>query len=114
MDYFEWIHGYSTRFGLHYIDRQKLNRILKLSAKWYKDFLTSGFNNGEAETLNLGIDPVQKMMDTGTHGTPLRFEKRKFGETKESIILGSKELGLQVFEPVLHVLLLNVDELEPA
>ncbi|XP_071730153.1 beta-glucosidase 18-like isoform X2 [Rutidosis leptorrhynchoides] len=39
MDDFEWIIGYNVRFGLYYIDRQTLDRIPKLSAKWYQDFL---------------------------------------------------------------------------
>ncbi|CAK9179500.1 unnamed protein product [Ilex paraguariensis] len=47
MDNFEWIRGYSTRFGLHYIDCQTLNRIPKLSAKWYKRFLTKSSPNNE-------------------------------------------------------------------
>lgn len=41
MDNFEWVQGYGTIFGLYYIDRPTLNRIPKLSAKWYKDFLTN-------------------------------------------------------------------------
>lgn len=39
MDDFEWIIGYRTRFGLYYIDRETLDRVPKLSAKWYQDFL---------------------------------------------------------------------------
>ncbi|KAF5814884.1 putative beta-glucosidase [Helianthus annuus] len=39
MDDFEWVHGYLPTFGLHYVDRETLNRIPKLSAKWYQDFL---------------------------------------------------------------------------
>ncbi|CAI9263619.1 unnamed protein product [Lactuca saligna] len=39
MDDFEWRLGYTPRFGLYYIDHQTLNRIPKLSAKWYQDFL---------------------------------------------------------------------------
>ncbi|KAF2285994.1 hypothetical protein GH714_009557 [Hevea brasiliensis] len=40
IDNFEWIDGYSVRYGLYYVDRQTLKRMPKLSAKWYKNFLT--------------------------------------------------------------------------
>ncbi|XP_042502101.1 beta-glucosidase 18-like [Macadamia integrifolia] len=38
LDSFEWINGYTLRFGLHYVDNT-LERIPKLSAMWYKQFL---------------------------------------------------------------------------
>lgn len=38
-DNFEWSEGYEPRFGLIYIDYQTLNRYLKNSAYWFKDFL---------------------------------------------------------------------------
>ncbi|CAI9784138.1 unnamed protein product [Fraxinus pennsylvanica] len=41
MDDFEWINGYSLRYGLYRIDPRTLNRIPKLSANWYRDFLNS-------------------------------------------------------------------------
>lgn len=41
MDSFEWMQGYSLRFGLYYVDRQTLTRIPKLSTRWYKNFLTN-------------------------------------------------------------------------
>ncbi|XP_022753969.1 beta-glucosidase 18-like [Durio zibethinus] len=55
MDNFEWTGGYSTTFGLYYIDRQTLKRTPKLSAKWYEDFIANrskgsnreGFKNGK-------------------------------------------------------------------
>ncbi|XP_010245330.1 PREDICTED: beta-glucosidase 18-like [Nelumbo nucifera] len=40
MDNFEWTRGFSMRFGLYYVDYQTLERTPKLSAKWYRDFLT--------------------------------------------------------------------------
>ncbi|GAB2229938.1 hypothetical protein Droror1_Dr00014194 [Drosera rotundifolia] len=39
MDGFDWIHAYSVRFGLYYINRRTLERIPKLSARRYGDFL---------------------------------------------------------------------------
>ncbi|MFS7921338.1 putative beta-glucosidase [Helianthus anomalus] len=41
MDSYEWLEGYNVRFGLYYVDRQTLTRIPKLSARWYKNFLTN-------------------------------------------------------------------------
>ncbi|CAA7041605.1 unnamed protein product [Microthlaspi erraticum] len=43
LDNFEWQDGYKTRFGLYYIDfKNNLTRHEKLSAKYYKDFLSKG------------------------------------------------------------------------
>ncbi|KAL0769977.1 hypothetical protein Bca101_035127 [Brassica carinata] len=40
LDNFEWEHGYSTRFGLYYIDRENdLKRYPKDSVHWFKQFL---------------------------------------------------------------------------
>ncbi|GFZ11304.1 beta-glucosidase 47 [Actinidia rufa] len=47
MDDFEWIHGYDATFGLYCVDPQTLKRIPKLSAKWYRNFLTNSSNNKE-------------------------------------------------------------------
>ncbi len=38
-DNFEWDKGYRTRFGLVYIDFQTLNRYIKDSGLWFKEFL---------------------------------------------------------------------------
>jgi len=35
MDNFEWAHGYSKRFGLHWVDFATGERLPKKSAKWY-------------------------------------------------------------------------------
>lgn len=39
MDNFEWAHGYSKRFGIIYVDFETQQRILKDSAKWYRDLI---------------------------------------------------------------------------
>lgn len=42
MDNFEWSHGYTKRFGIVYTDfKNKLNRIPKDSAGYYKKFITA-------------------------------------------------------------------------
>ena len=40
-DNFEWAEGYRPRFGLIYVDYEKLSRYPKNSAFWYRDFLTT-------------------------------------------------------------------------
>ena len=39
-DNFEWAEGYRPRFGLIYVDYEKLTRVPKNSAFWYRDFLS--------------------------------------------------------------------------
>lgn len=41
MDNFEWFSGYETKYGIYHIDPTTLNRVPKLSAHWYRDFLTN-------------------------------------------------------------------------
>ena len=39
IDNFEWLYGYTMRFGLHHVDYNTQKRTPKLSARWYKQFL---------------------------------------------------------------------------
>ncbi len=39
LDNFEWSQGYSERFGIVYVDYQTQKRIIKDSAKWYRDWI---------------------------------------------------------------------------
>ena len=39
LDNFEWSHGYSQRFGIVWVDYKTQKRILKDSAKWYKNVI---------------------------------------------------------------------------
>lgn len=55
LDNFEWIYGYSSMFGLYYVDfiNGSLTRYPKLSACWYRNFLHNG--NGK----EFGVQSVQ-------------------------------------------------------
>ena len=39
LDNFEWAEGYSKRFGLYYVDYESQERVPKLSALFYKEFI---------------------------------------------------------------------------
>jgi beta-glucosidase len=39
LDNFEWLYGYTLRFGLYHVDFTTQVRTPKLSAMWYKEFL---------------------------------------------------------------------------
>ena len=42
LDNWEWAAGYTSRFGLFYVDyRDKLKRYPKNSVQWFKNFLNS-------------------------------------------------------------------------
>ncbi|KAJ9562954.1 hypothetical protein OSB04_008114 [Centaurea solstitialis] len=41
LDNFEWLSGYTIRFGLYYVDFATLSRTPKSSAKWYKQFISN-------------------------------------------------------------------------
>ena len=43
LDNWEWAAGYSSRFGLYFVDyNDHLKRYAKNSAIWFKNFLTTG------------------------------------------------------------------------
>jgi beta-glucosidase len=46
LDNFEWAQGYSSRFGLVYVDLDTQVRIPKLSAQWYQQVARSGEPGG--------------------------------------------------------------------
>ncbi|CAH8388479.1 unnamed protein product [Eruca vesicaria subsp. sativa] len=39
LDNFEWIYGYTIRFGMYHVDFHTLERTPRLSASWYKNFI---------------------------------------------------------------------------
>uniref|UniRef100_A0ACD5XC65 Uncharacterized protein n=1 Tax=Avena sativa TaxID=4498 RepID=A0ACD5XC65_AVESA len=46
VDNFEWLYGYTLRFGLYHVNFKTQERTPKLSAQWYKEFLQ---NRDEAQ-----------------------------------------------------------------
>jgi len=57
MDNFEWGHGYTKRFGLHWVDYGTQERIPKDSALWYRDVVTSGVVEEPVSDPDLGRIP---------------------------------------------------------
>lgn len=41
LDNFEWIYGYTVRYGFHHVDYATLKRTPRLSASWYKQFIAN-------------------------------------------------------------------------
>jgi beta-glucosidase len=42
MDNLEWVHGFSQRFGLVWVDRETLDRTPKRSFEWYRSLVSTG------------------------------------------------------------------------
>ena len=41
LDNFEWAYGFTVKFGLYHVDFATLKRTPKLSATWYKQFIST-------------------------------------------------------------------------
>lgn len=48
LDNYEWAEGYSKRFGIVYVDYASQRRVLKDSALWFADFLSTHAINKES------------------------------------------------------------------
>ncbi|XP_052201373.1 beta-glucosidase 46 [Diospyros lotus] len=57
LDNFEWICGYTIRFGLHHVDYATLKRSPRLSATWYKHFISSHKAKTYLSAQNLSKKP---------------------------------------------------------
>ena len=52
LDNFEWTFGYSMRYGLYHVDFDTQERTPRMSARWYRGFLTGDTTSlvtGEAQ-----------------------------------------------------------------
>uniref|UniRef100_A0A0D9VXY3 beta-glucosidase n=1 Tax=Leersia perrieri TaxID=77586 RepID=A0A0D9VXY3_9ORYZ len=67
LDNFEWLSGYTSKFGIVYVDFTTLKRYPKDSANWFKDMLQasgpgpksgSGISNGQVGSASSGSHPV--------------------------------------------------------
>ncbi|KAK4487535.1 hypothetical protein RD792_005817 [Penstemon davidsonii] len=71
-DNFEWAEGYTSRFGIFYIDFKDLRytRVPKTSAKWWKNFFTKKSIKGslkrEATEIGHGCDLEKKLIGYGS------------------------------------------------
>ncbi|GAB4833789.1 Beta-glucosidase 44 [Ancistrocladus abbreviatus] len=45
LDNFEWLSGYTSRFGIVYVDYKTLRRYPKMSAYWFKQLLDRGYKH---------------------------------------------------------------------
>jgi beta-glucosidase len=51
MDNFEWVFGFTVRFGMYHVDFATQERTPKMSAKWYRNFLTGSGPVDEVQYL---------------------------------------------------------------
>uniref|UniRef100_A0A0D9ZN44 Pectinesterase n=1 Tax=Oryza glumipatula TaxID=40148 RepID=A0A0D9ZN44_9ORYZ len=75
IDNFEWVFGYTIKFGLYHVDFDTQERIPKMSAKWYRDFLTGSNVTDDTQ--------VRRMANITMYGDC----------SKKSIITGSKNIA---------------------
>ncbi|XP_044474047.1 beta-glucosidase 18-like isoform X2 [Mangifera indica] len=65
MDNLEWTDGFGTMFGLYYVDRQTLDRTPKLSARWYRNFLTNITAQNDASSSKKKISTITRSQNRG-------------------------------------------------
>lgn len=65
MDNLEWTDGFGTMFGLYYVDRQTLDRTPKLSARWYRNFLTNITAQNDASSSKKKISTITRSQNSG-------------------------------------------------
>lgn len=53
LDNFEWLNGYTERFGLYHVDYATLKRTPRLSTFWYKNFIAQNL----IETTSVQLRP---------------------------------------------------------
>lgn len=80
LDNFEWEHGYSTRFGLYYVDYDNnLERYPKDSVNWFKELLSrvgikSGQEREEEQVWDLSRERSSREKNNKTLDNPEGFE----------------------------------------
>lgn len=81
LDNFEWEHGYSTRFGLYYVDYDNnLERYAKDSVYWFKQFLdrhvvkSAEESKEEEEVRNVSLERSRKEGSNKTLDNSEAFE----------------------------------------
>ncbi|KAK2973013.1 hypothetical protein RJ640_005556, partial [Escallonia rubra] len=60
LENFEWLSGYTKRFGLHQTEYATLEQTPKLSAAWYKEFIET-----KMAVKSLMPEPVQMLLSSG-------------------------------------------------
>ncbi len=99
LDNFEWIDGYSKRFGLHYVDYSDPNRrrIPKKSASWYKNYIS---NDGLRWPYNRTLGDGKGLGDGGVEGTgPGKKEKKisSVGERVLNLLVDASKYNLPLY-----------------